>query len=134
MTNTQKRLLEIVMTKMSNNDIDQNITALSRDAGISRSAIYKYYPEVVAAVKRIACGGKPAPITDGLTKLSLLQKKTQLQKITIEHLANICSNQLVEIHELKQSCEMLKAETSARIHYLEGQLAIVRPGSLKIIK
>lgn len=134
MVDTRTRLLAIVRGKMADKEIAPSISALCVEAGISRSTIYKYYPEVVVAVKRITSEFTADGAANSSIKMNLLRRRVSLQKSTIEHLTNICSNQLVEIFELKQSYEILSMESSARVNYLESQLALAKRSNLKSVK
>lgn len=134
MIDTRTRLLGIISNQMANGDVAANISALSQFAGVGRSSIYKYYPDVVKAVKIAALDGTPEKSSVNSTKLDLLRRKYIAQKETVEYLTNICSNQLIEIIELKQDYDNLKEESSIRINYLESQLALAGRPTLKIIK
>lgn len=134
MIDTRARLLAIISNQMASGNIAANISALSQFAGICRSSIYKYYPDVVKAVKTVALDSAPDKSAVNSTKLDLLRKKYISQKKTVEYLTNICSNQLIEIIELKQEYDHLKEESSLRINYLESQLALAARSTLKVIK
>lgn len=134
MIDTRTRLLGIISNQMANGNIAANISALSKFAGICRSSIYKYYPDVVKAVKTVALHSTSEQSAVNSTKLDLMRNKYVSQKKTLEYLTNICSNQLIEIIELKQDYDHLKEESSLRINYLESQLALAARSTLKIIK
>lgn len=134
MNDTRAKLMEIICNQMANGCIAANVSSLSLYAGVCRSTIYKYYPDVVQAVKAFALGATPKHVETNIAKLELMRKKNRSQKSVIDYLTNICSNQLIEVVELRQELEQLQEVTSLRINYLESQLALARGPTLTRIK
>ena len=134
MSTMREVLLQRINELMIPKKIPATISALADSAGVSRSTIYKYYPEFASMVKSIAgSADKVEPPTHSL-KLDLMRKQIAKQTEIISHLTNICSNQLIEISEITEFYTQQADSKDLKINFLESKLAKLEERTLKIVK
>lgn len=110
------------------------VSRLAIEAGVSRSTLYKYYPEVVVRIRQPQNLLDLKPSTELALKVSILRKKLQDQKSLIDTLAIVCSAQLSEIAEMHASYQDQLRLKSLKISALETELSTPSKRTVKIVK
>jgi ACT domain-containing protein len=127
-------LLEKIRELMIPKKIPATISALADAAGVSRSTIYKYYPDFVCMVKSVASSAASIEPPAHVIKLEVMRKKIIKQAEIIAYLTNICSNQLIELSETAEFYIQQDNSKNLKINYLESKLAKIESRSLKSVK
>ena len=109
------------------------VAGLARAAGISRSSLYKYYPDILALIMKKPSGRKQFAYGDYDIKQDMLRGQLLKNKELVSCLSNICSNQLVEIAELSEHILHLERTSQAKIAYLQAELASMQKSPLRIV-
>lgn len=109
------------------------VSALAKAAGISRSTIYKYYSDVIEIIGANKTKIPAVAKNEDVKKVDLMRRQLIKNKEITCYLTNICSNQLVEISELKGALEELERNTSAKIAYLESKIAKLEKSPLRTV-
>lgn len=134
MRDTRTRLLACIESSKSANAQKLTVSALAKSVGISRSSIYKYYPDVIALLS----GGKPDAMLSRTfkdsSKVDLMREQLSRSRELVLYLTNICSNQLIEISKLKEELDLLSSSSTAKILYLESKLSKLEKHSLRAVK
>ncbi|WMI99769.1 helix-turn-helix domain-containing protein [Pseudomonas chlororaphis subsp. aurantiaca] len=120
--------------KFKGSENEFNVTHIARAVGVSRSTLYKYYPDVVAIIRQSRSPSLLKRDTQSTLKLSLLKAKVKDQKTLIDTLSNICSAQLVEILELRASYQDQLELKSLRIKALEAEISKVSKSRVRHIR
>ncbi len=134
MSSMREVLLRKIRELMIPKKIPATVSALADAAGVSRSTIYKYYPDFVNMVKSVANSAASVELPGHIVKLEIMRKKIIKQKEIIAYLTNICSNQLIELSEISEFYIQQNNSKDLRINYLESQLAKFESRSLKSVK
>ncbi|MDD1981808.1 helix-turn-helix domain-containing protein [Pseudomonas asiatica] len=129
-----RELLVCALEKMMH-DNDKNITILSLSAavGISRSTIYKYYPDVVDRVRSIKHRSNFRGQESIALKASKLSQKVRNLESLVTTLTNVCSSQLSEISEIRLSYEDIIEGQKMKIAFLERELKKTKRPSLRAV-
>lgn len=106
-----------------------SIANLARVSGISRSSLYKYYPDILQMLREQPSTTEYLSVKRGEQKQDMLRNQLSKHKEMINCLSNICSNQLLEIADLTERITHLERTSQAKIAYLQSQLvnAIRKP-------
>lgn len=120
--------------KFKESESEFNVTHIAKAVGVSRSTLYKYYPDVVAIIRQSRSPSLQKNDTQSTLKLSLLKEKVKDQKSLIDTLSNICSAQLVEILELRASYQDQLELKSLRIKALEAEISKISNSRVRHIR
>lgn len=134
MNDTRSRILKALSTIMEENKNTPNITMLANMAGVSRSTLYKYYPDLVAKLRSEKSRSEVPPIERQALKINILQRKFEQQKNLVASLTRICTEQLVEIFELNAAHRDDLEMRDLKIAFLESQIAKNKRPILKTVK
>ncbi|MDI2589818.1 TetR/AcrR family transcriptional regulator [Pseudomonas sp. 681] len=134
MTTTRDLLLKSLAELTAKGPSHISITALSKIAKISRSSIYKYYPDIVIKVRGGASEFSLSNIEKISLKLYILKKQLKEQRVLVGMLTNVCSEQLVEIIELNAKYLDALESKNLQITFLESALAKSKKVVLKTVK
>lgn len=110
------------------------VSKLATEVGISRSTLYKYYPEVVERIRQPQDLRSLRTSMESDLKVSILRKKIRDQKSLIDTLALVCSSQLSEIADLHASYQDQLSLKSLKISALETEISAPSRGLIKRIK
>jgi AcrR family transcriptional regulator len=113
--------------------IPVSVTALAKAAKISRSTIYKYYPDIIAKMK----GGREYSyglIEDNGLKVAILKKQLKELQCLVGVLTKVCSVQMIEIIEQKAKYNEELESKHIQLAHLESALAKTRKPVLKTVK
>ena len=132
MNNNRVTLLSII-EKHGKSNIRITVSALAKAAGISRSSIYKYYPDVLDAIDRAKANMSSSVRNESIHKIDLMRSQLVKSKELVSYLTNICTNQLIEISELKISLRDLESNTTAKISYLHSKLSKLEKNPLRVV-
>lgn len=133
MSNMRDRVWEC-LAKLKASQDTLTVTDLAKVAGISRSTLYKYYPEVVATIRHPQNLDNLKPTREAAIKIRILKNKLKDQKTLIDTLANICSAQLIELLELHASYQDQLELKYLRITALEKQISTKTIHNVKLIR
>lgn len=98
------------------------VSALANSAGLSRTALYKTYPDVIEYMRAKCKSETPDKSAIDSIKIRVLKDRCRRAHEINKSLARACSDLIVEIAELKRSHEALNQEKDLRISYLEDKL------------
>lgn len=130
----RRRTLVQQLVELEKNGTDcVTVAALARAAGISRSSLYKYYPDILALIVKKPNGRRDFASGDYDIKQDMLRGQLVKNKELVSCLSNICSNQLVEIAELSEHILHLERTSQAKIAYLQAELASMQKSPLRIV-
>jgi AcrR family transcriptional regulator len=110
------------------------VTDLAKAAGISRSSLYKYYPDVLSLLSTSTDNIQRSAFDGAGKKQDMLRNQLKKHKDLVACLSNICSNQLVEIAELNERIAYLERTSEAKIAFLTAQIASSERKSLRTVK
>lgn len=96
------------------------VSSLAKQAELSRSAIYRYYPQIVQFMKHLEGADKHKP--HETTKLSLMTSRMEKLTHEFEGLSEACLALIVENQELMARHVDELLEKDLRISYLEEKL------------
>lgn len=133
MANMRLHLKSLIVKLREKNAGAITVSALANAADISRSTIYKYYPDVLVLLRdqqKVATSDS----SKDLRKLDMTKQQLCKSKELVSYLSNICSNQLIEISELEEAIEQLQKSSIARISYLESKIAKLEKITLRSVK
>ncbi|PZX01979.1 hypothetical protein DFS28_101329 [Pseudomonas sp. 478] len=134
MNDTRVKIQTSLEVLLKSDTSQLSVTALAIMSGVSRSSLYKYYPDIVTKLKAVQSrGGIPTIELQGL-KVSILKKKLEDQKKLVAALARVCSEQLIEISELIAKSRDDNELRDLKIAFLESQLAKTTKPILKTVK
>ncbi|WP_116799872.1 TetR/AcrR family transcriptional regulator [Pseudomonas syringae] len=134
MSNTRRNLINLLSSLKATSNIPVTVSALAKAAGISRSTIYKYYPDILDMLQSQNTPFTTAKQTEASVKMDLMKRRLAKSKELIAYLSNICSNQMVEIAELEEFIDQLQKTSAAKISYLESKIAKLEIVPLKRVK
>ncbi len=110
-----------------------SVAELSRRSGISRTALYKYYREVIGYMRAKASGDSNSHRHPLELKLEVLRKKWNKEKQESKALARACAQLIAELVELRISTGNLIEERDLRIKFLEDKIRSEGKGRPKLI-
>ncbi len=129
---------ELILAKLERLSVDGltpvTVVQLATAVGLSRSSLYKYYPDVIAKLRLKSAPGQNNRCSQEALKISLLKSRVVDQKSLIDTLATICSNQLIEFIEFKAASSDEADALKLKIAFLERELAKLKKPSLKVVK
>lgn len=134
MSDMRLYLKELVVKMREANGDAITVSALANTAGISRSTIYKYYPDVLALLRSQQESIVTVSSANDLRKIDLIKHQLSKSKDLVLYLSNICSNQLIEISELEEAIDQIQKSNSARVSYLESKIAKLEKNTLRRVK
>ncbi|MFC6336173.1 TetR family transcriptional regulator [Pseudomonas sp. CCM 7891] len=134
MSNTRRNLINLLSSLKATSNIPVTVSALAKAAGISRSTIYKYYPDILDMLQSQNTPFTTAKRTEASVKIDLMKRRLAKSKELIAYLSNICSNQMVEIAEQEELIDQLQKTSAAKISYLESKIAKLEIVPLKRVK
>lgn len=117
------RLIAIIERHQTSDTGFLTVSALAKAAGISRSTIYKYYSDVIEIIGVNKTKASAVAQNGNLKKVDMMRRQLIKSKEITCYLTNVCTNQLIEISELKSAFEELERKASAKIAYLESKIA-----------
>lgn len=122
MSSIRDSLLVAIENSRSSSERIGSISALAKLVGVSRSTIYKYYPDVVVKFKEAMGDNAQRVVECASLKKYLAQKQVDEYKKIVGALAKICSDQLIAMRqaELRHKDELESKEL--RIMDLERKL------------
>ncbi|HBN9797130.1 TPA: hypothetical protein NIE97_005850 [Pseudomonas aeruginosa] len=132
-----KRKAELIaLIDLANSSADKiaSVAELSRRSGVSRTALYKYYRDVIQYMSNKARDGANRNREPLELKLEIIRKRWSLQRQENKALARACAHLIAELVELRLSTQDLIDEKDLRIRYLEEKLRSEGKGRPKIIK
>lgn len=109
-----------------------SVTRLAKEAALTRSTIYKYYPDVLSALGR-GINNQAAIESAIFTKNDILNRQLKKNLKLVAYLTNICSNQLVEISEMREHYDRLERASAAKINYLESKILKLTKSPLRSV-
>jgi len=126
--------LVCALEKLIHDDCQElTLSSLSSIVGISRSTIYKYYPDIVLRVRNVRHGaGSPAQPNAILKAQKLSHKVKELESMVLT-LTNLCSSQLSEISEMKLNHQDAIESLKMKIEFLESELNKSRRPNLRAV-
>lgn len=111
-----------------------NITSLARAVNLTRSSIYKYYPDIVELVRIYNSGIDAEPKRQQELKVHLLKRQLSDRKYLVSVLAKACSELLVELEDARRDYEDEIKSKNLMILFLEKQLAESKVVRLRPVK
>jgi hypothetical protein len=122
MSNVRDLLVKALEQGSQSGCINMTVSQLARSVGVSRSTIYKYYPEVVLRVKKLSGEAVEDSLFNFHLKNKLATNKLQDNRKLISALVKICSDQLVEMEQLKSRHRDEIESRDLKITYLQGKV------------
>lgn len=132
MNNTRAALLAVI-EKHRKAEASITVSALAKSVEISRSSIYKYYPDIPDLIANNKGKSQSSAQTENIKKIDLMRSQLIKNKELLSYLTNICTNQLIEISILKDALEDLESNTNAKISYLESKVSKLEKPQLRAI-
>jgi DNA-binding transcriptional regulator YhcF (GntR family) len=118
---TRELLYQIIEKLNKEGEQVISVTRLAKEAALTRSTIYKYYPDVLSALGR-GTSDQAAIESAIFAKNEILNRQLKKNLKLVAYLTNICTNQLVEISELRELYDQLERGNAAKINYLESKI------------
>ncbi|WP_426143810.1 TetR/AcrR family transcriptional regulator [Pseudomonas sp. DWP3-1-2] len=134
MNDTRQQLKDLVLRLKNANGKSVTVSALAEAAGVSRSTIYKYYPDVLTLLRGQHQTSTEVDSARDMNKIDLIRRQLSKNKELVAYLSNICSNQLIEIYELEETLDQVQKASNARLAYLESKIAKLESKKLRIVK
>ena len=134
MNTTRDFLLKTLSELSTQGSGNVSITELSKKARISRSSIYKYYPDIVIKARGEVNKTSLSNLEKISLKLVILKKQLVEQKALVAMLTKVCSDQLVEIIEIQAKYTDALESKNLQITYLESALIKSKKFVLKTVK
>ncbi|CAM3273712.1 hypothetical protein SAMN04490207_3875 [Pseudomonas gessardii] len=133
MSNTRAKIIN-TLSNLFKSNTQVSVTLLASESGVSRSSLYKYYPDIIAKLKADHDRKEIPPIELQGLKLSILRQKLEEQRDLVTALTRICSEQMIEISELNARLHDEKESKDLKIAFLQSQLAKGNKPKLKTVK
>ncbi|WP_395601644.1 TetR/AcrR family transcriptional regulator [Pseudomonas sp. A1230] len=133
MSNTRAKIIN-TLSNLFKSNTQVSVTLLASESGVSRSSLYKYYPDIIAKLKADHDRKEIPTIELQGLKLSILRQKLEEQRDLVTALTRICSEQMIEISELNARLHDEKESKDLKIAFLESQLAKGNKPKLKTVK
>jgi hypothetical protein len=111
-----------------------SVTSLARAVSLTRSSIYKYYPDIVVLVRIYNSGIDVEPKRQEELKVHLLKKQLADRKHLVSVLTKACSELLVELEDARCDYEDGIKSKNLMISFLEKQLAEAKVVRLRPVK
>lgn len=111
-----------------------SITSLASAVNLTRSSLYKYYPDIVDLVRVYNSGVNVEPKRQQELKVHLLKSQLSDRKYLVSVLAKACSELLVELEDLRRDYEDVIKSKNLMISFLEKQLAEAKIVRLRPVK
>lgn len=134
MNTTRDFLLKTLSELSTQGSGNVSITELSKKARISRSSLYKYYPDIVIKARGEVNKTSLSNLEKISLKLVILKKQLVEQKALVAMLTKVCSDQLVEIIEIQAKYTDALESKNLQITYLESALIKSKKVVLKTVK
>ncbi|ONH39096.1 hypothetical protein BLL38_21280 [Pseudomonas gessardii] len=132
-SNTRAKIIN-TLSNLFKSNTQVSVTLLASESGVSRSSLYKYYPDIIAKLKADHDRKEIPPIELQGLKLSILRQKLEEQRDLVTALTRICSEQMIEISELNARLHDEKESKDLKIAFLQSQLAKGNKPKLKTVK
>ena len=111
-----------------------SITSLASAVNLTRSSLYKYYPDIVDLVRVYNSGVNVEPKRQQELKVHLLKSQLSDRKYLVSVLAKACSELLVELEDARRDYEDEIKSKNLMILFLEKQLAESKVVRLRPVK
>lgn len=125
MSVTREVIMSLIDQASSSPDSEKRIstvTKLAEVSGLSRSALYRFYPEAILYMRAKKEGGGERIGSDDTLKIDLLKKKIKQLSVENRALARACAELIVEFSEQKANFLNEIEERELRISYLERKV------------
>ncbi|MGV6398106.1 hypothetical protein ACTUVN_004783 [Pseudomonas caspiana] len=129
MSNSRNNILIVLENSIAKGGGKLSVASLAKEARISRSTIYKYYPDIVLKVKRHNGDQFKFDKDADELKKSILSRQLKESKQIIAALAKACSEQLIKLIECNSRHIDELESRDLKILYLEKKIQ-----SLLIVK
>ncbi|WP_323614710.1 hypothetical protein [Pseudomonas putida] len=131
--NVRESLICALEKMIHDNSQEVTLSSLSSVVGISRSTIYKYYPDIVMRVRQIKNSPGHSVQSNVMLKAQKLSHKVRELESIVLTLTNVCSSQLSEISEMKLSYQDTIDGLKMKIEFLESELNKRKRPSLRAV-
>lgn len=88
MSNTRAKIIN-TLSNLFKSNTQVSVTLLASESGVSRSSLYKYYPDIIAKLKADHDRKEIPPIELQGLKLSILRQKLEEQRDLVTALTRI---------------------------------------------
>lgn len=124
MSNTRDRLSNIIDNhlKSASAGINLSVAELSKKAKLSRTTIYRHYPEVVERLRLLREPGARARKDREALKYQMLRSRYDGQKLLIQQLSKACVELLAELSDAREDQCSEREAYQLRIATLENKL------------